>query len=83
MCAFCQYTFIGFLDTFLDSLCVFCSFSVIFYAVGNGARLYPAGSKSKNWRIGGENIAASTSGMHVSVLRGRMKKLGIKKPTPQ
>ena len=39
--------------------------------------------KAKNWRIGGENSAASVLGMHVNTLRGRMKKLGIKKPTPQ
>jgi PAS domain S-box-containing protein len=39
--------------------------------------------KAKNWRIGGENSAASTLGMHVNTLRGRMKKLGIKKPKPQ
>ena len=39
--------------------------------------------KAKNWRIGGENSAASTLGMHVNTLRGRMKKLGIKRPKPQ
>jgi chemotaxis protein methyltransferase CheR len=39
--------------------------------------------KTKNWKIGGENSAASTLGMHVNTLRGRMKKLGIKKPKPQ
>jgi transcriptional regulator with GAF, ATPase, and Fis domain len=39
--------------------------------------------KAKNWRIGGEDSAASTLGMHVNTLRGRMKKLGIKKPTIQ
>ncbi len=39
--------------------------------------------KAKNWRIGGENSAASTLGMHVNTLRGRMKKLGIEKPKPQ
>jgi transcriptional regulator of acetoin/glycerol metabolism len=38
--------------------------------------------KAKNWRIGGENSAASTLGMHVNTLRGRMKKLGIKRPKP-
>jgi transcriptional regulator with GAF, ATPase, and Fis domain len=38
--------------------------------------------EAKNWRIGGEDSAASTLGMHVSTLRGRMKKLGIKKPKP-
>jgi len=36
--------------------------------------------QAKNWRIGGEDSAASTLGMHVNTLRGRMKKLGIKKP---
>jgi transcriptional regulator with GAF, ATPase, and Fis domain len=36
--------------------------------------------KAKDWRIGGEDSAASTLGMNVSTLRGRMKKLGIKKP---
>jgi len=36
--------------------------------------------KAKNWRIGGDDSAASTLGMHVNTLRGRMKKLGIKKP---
>ena len=39
--------------------------------------------EAKNWKIGGENSAASTLGMHVNTLRGRMKKLGIKKPKPQ
>jgi PAS domain S-box-containing protein len=39
--------------------------------------------KAKNWRIGGDNSAASVLGMHVNTLRGRMKKLGIKKPKPQ
>jgi transcriptional regulator with GAF, ATPase, and Fis domain len=39
--------------------------------------------KAKNWRIGGEDSAASTLGMHVNTLRGRMKKLGIKKPKPK
>jgi transcriptional regulator with GAF, ATPase, and Fis domain len=38
--------------------------------------------KAKNWRIGGEDSAASTLGMHVNTLRGRMKKLGIQKPKP-
>ena len=38
--------------------------------------------KAKNWRIGGDDSAASTLGMHVNTLRGRMKKLGIKKPKP-
>jgi chemotaxis protein methyltransferase CheR len=36
--------------------------------------------EAKDWKIGGENSAASTLGMHVNTLRGRMKKLGIKKP---
>jgi formate hydrogenlyase transcriptional activator len=36
--------------------------------------------KARNWRIGGANSAASTLGMHVNTLRGRMKKLGIKRP---
>ena len=39
--------------------------------------------KAKNWKIGGDNSASSTLGMHVNTLRGRMKKLGIKKPKPQ
>jgi formate hydrogenlyase transcriptional activator len=39
--------------------------------------------KASNWRIGGKNSAASTLGMHVNTLRGRMKKLGIKRPRPQ
>jgi chemotaxis protein methyltransferase CheR len=38
--------------------------------------------KAKNWSIGGEDSAASALGMHVNTLRGRMKKLGIKKPKP-
>ena len=38
--------------------------------------------KAKNWKIGGKNSAASTLGMHVNTLRGRMKKLGIKRPKP-
>ncbi len=38
--------------------------------------------EAKNWRIGGEDSAASTLGMHVNTLRGRMKKLGLKKPKP-
>jgi transcriptional regulator with GAF, ATPase, and Fis domain len=36
--------------------------------------------QAKNWRIGGEDSAASTLGMHVNTLRGRIKKLGIQKP---
>jgi len=36
--------------------------------------------KARNWKIGGKNSAASTLGMHVNTLRGRMKKLGIEKP---
>jgi DNA-binding NtrC family response regulator len=39
--------------------------------------------KAKSWKIGGENSAASTLGMNVNTLRGRMKKLGIKKPKLQ
>jgi transcriptional regulator with GAF, ATPase, and Fis domain len=39
--------------------------------------------KAKNWKIGGENSAASALGMHVNTLRARMKKLGLKKPSPQ
>jgi formate hydrogenlyase transcriptional activator len=39
--------------------------------------------KAKNWKIGGENSAASTLGMHVNTLRARMKKQGIQKPTPK
>ena len=35
--------------------------------------------KARNWKIGGPNSAASTLDMHVNTLRGRMKKLGIKK----
>jgi chemotaxis protein methyltransferase CheR len=38
--------------------------------------------KARNWRIGGEDSAASTLGMHVNTLRARMKKLGIKKAKP-
>ena len=36
--------------------------------------------KARNWKIGGKNSAALTLGMHVNTLRGRMKKLGIKRP---
>ena len=39
--------------------------------------------KAKNWRIGGEDSAASTLGIHVNTLRGRLKKLGIEKPKPK
>ncbi len=39
--------------------------------------------KANSWKIGGKNSAASTLGMHVNTLRGRMKKLGIKRPRPQ
>jgi len=39
--------------------------------------------EARNWKVGGENSAASTLGMHVNTLRGRMKKLGIKRPKPQ
>jgi chemotaxis protein methyltransferase CheR len=38
--------------------------------------------KAKNWRIGGEDSAASTLGMHVNTLRGRMKKLDLNRPKP-
>ena len=36
--------------------------------------------KAMSWKIGGHNSAASNLGMHVNTLRGRMKKLGIKRP---
>jgi chemotaxis protein methyltransferase CheR len=39
--------------------------------------------KARNWKIGGEDSAASTLGMHVSTLRARIKKLGLKKPSTQ
>ena len=39
--------------------------------------------QAKNWRIGGEDSAASILGMHVNTLRARMKKLGIQKPAPK
>jgi chemotaxis protein methyltransferase CheR len=39
--------------------------------------------KAKNWKIGGEDSAASTLEMHVNTLRSRMKKFGIKKPKPK
>ena len=39
--------------------------------------------KAKNWKIGGADSAASTLKIHVNTLRGRMKKLGIKKPKLQ
>ena len=39
--------------------------------------------KARNWKIGGQNSAASILGMHVNTLRGRMKKLGIKRPKSQ
>jgi transcriptional regulator with GAF, ATPase, and Fis domain len=35
--------------------------------------------KAKNWKIGGEDSAASILGMPSSTLRSRMKKLGIKR----
>jgi transcriptional regulator with GAF, ATPase, and Fis domain len=38
--------------------------------------------EAKSWRIGSEDSAASTLGMHVNTLHARMKKLGIKKPKP-
>jgi chemotaxis protein methyltransferase CheR len=39
--------------------------------------------KAKNWKVGGENSAASALGMHISTLRSRMIKLGINKPKPE
>ena len=39
--------------------------------------------KARNWKIGGPNSASSSLGVHVNTLRGRMKKLGIKKPAPK
>jgi chemotaxis protein methyltransferase CheR len=39
--------------------------------------------EAMNWKIGGNNSAASILGMHVNTLRGRMKKLGIKRSKPQ
>ena len=39
--------------------------------------------RAKNWKIGGKDSAASTLGMNVNTLRGRMRKLGINKPTPK
>lgn len=38
--------------------------------------------KATDGKIGGKNSAASALGMHVNTLRGRMKKLGIKRPKP-
>jgi chemotaxis protein methyltransferase CheR len=38
--------------------------------------------KATDWKIGGKSSAASALGMHVNTLRGRMKKLGIKRPKP-
>ncbi len=35
---------------------------------------------ANNWKIGGENSAASTLGMPPSTLRSRMKKLGLERP---
>jgi chemotaxis protein methyltransferase CheR len=35
--------------------------------------------EAKNWKVGGEDSAASTLGMPSSTLRSRMKKLGLKK----
>jgi DNA-binding NtrC family response regulator len=35
--------------------------------------------KAKNWKIGGEDSAASTLGMPSSTLRSRMKKLGLER----
>jgi chemotaxis protein methyltransferase CheR len=39
--------------------------------------------EAMNWKFGGNNSAASILGMHVNTLRGRMKKLGIKRSKPQ
>ena len=39
--------------------------------------------KAKQWRIGGANGAASALDLNVNTLRGKMKKLGIKKPPPR
>jgi PAS domain S-box-containing protein len=36
--------------------------------------------KAKNWKIGGEDSAASILGIPSSTLRSRMKKLGLKRP---
>jgi transcriptional regulator with GAF, ATPase, and Fis domain len=36
--------------------------------------------KAKQWRIGGANGAASALALNVNTLRGKMTKLGIKKP---
>jgi len=36
--------------------------------------------KAKQWRIGGANGAASALDLNENTLRGKMKKLGIKKP---
>jgi transcriptional regulator with GAF, ATPase, and Fis domain len=36
--------------------------------------------KAKNWKIGGEDSAASTLGIPSSTLRSRIKKLGLKRP---
>jgi PAS domain S-box-containing protein len=36
--------------------------------------------EAKNWKIGGEDSAASTLGMPSSTLRSRMQKLGLKRP---
>ena len=38
--------------------------------------------KATAWKIGGKNSAASALKIHVNTLRGRMKKLGIKRPKP-
>jgi len=39
--------------------------------------------KAKNWKVQGTNSAASVLGMNPNTLRARIKKLGIKKQTPQ
>jgi len=38
--------------------------------------------KEKKWKIGGADGVASALGMHPNTLRSRIKKLGIKKPSP-
>jgi len=38
--------------------------------------------KTKEWKIGGADGVASALGMHPNTLRSRIKKLGIKKPSP-
>ena len=38
--------------------------------------------EAKNWKIGGEDSAASILGMPPSTLRSRIKKLGLHRPDP-